>query len=113
MPWLLGRLALRRHLFVVEVAEGARRGVHLQLAVLAGADRDVVQGHDARKLAEVARERPHVMVIAHHADLDREFGIELLGGLTGRRPEQLELKAAAKARLVDVDEQGVHLGPVG
>ena len=45
--------------------------------------------------------------------VDRQLGVEVGHVLLRGRPEQLELQPAAEARLVDVGQQRVHLGPVG
>src|SRR5581483_6087301 len=106
-------LALRRDFLVVEVAECARGGVHGEHAVLLRLDVHVVERHDARELADVAREGAHVVVGAHDLHRDRQLGIELALRLAGRRPEQLELQPAPEAGLVDVDQERVHLRAVG
>ena len=74
---------------------------------------DVVQRDDPRQLRDVARERAHVVVVAGDPDVDRQLGVEIGHPLLRRRLEQLELQAAAEARLVDVGQQRVHLALFG
>jgi len=85
----------------------------LRIFCRAGGDRHVIQRDDARQLADVARECPHVVVGAGDLERDGPLSIELAGDFAGRRAKELELQAAAKPRLVDVDEQCVHLRAIG
>jgi hypothetical protein len=49
------------------------------------------------------------VIVAQELHLDRQLGVEIAHALLRRGLEQLELQTAAEARLVDVDEQRVHL----
>jgi hypothetical protein len=53
------------------------------------------------------------VVVARDADVHGKLRVELGEVLGGRRLEELELQPAAEARLVDVDEERVHLALVG
>ena len=52
------------------------------------------------------------MIAAGHLYRDRPLGVELARDFRGRGPEELELQPAAEPRLVDVDEQRIHLRAV-
>ena len=77
-----------------------------------GRDDQVVQRHDARQAGDVGGEGADVVVATAHSNGDRQLGVVFLRlGLA--RDELLYDEAAAKARLVDVGQQRVHLGLAG
>src|SRR6185503_5409585 len=107
----LGGRALLRHLFLVEIAERLRDGIHRERSLVVR-NREVVERDDPRQRRDVARERADVVVVAGYLDADRQLGVEVGHLLLWRRTEQVELEAAAETRLVDVRQQRVDLGAV-
>src|SRR5690606_9060011 len=114
---------LRSGFLLVEVAIGLDRSGKLEARVgrdagrriaAARPQRNIVHGHDhhPRQRRHAADERAELVVAAHHLQLDRLLGVELLRRFrTG--PEQLVVDAGRKRSLRDVIDQRRHLGAAG
>ncbi|KAG0945504.1 hypothetical protein G6F31_014449 [Rhizopus arrhizus] len=107
---------LRLHFGRVQVAIGLDRAGQLQrtatdvaLGLVLGLEVDVVHGqdHHPRQRRHATDERAELVVAAHHPQLDRLLGVELLALLL-LGLEQLVGQAAGQRGLRDVDDQVGH-----
>lgn len=102
------------HLVGVQIAEGLGGGLHGQQVVAVGhrVDRHIVERHDARQMGNVGDEHANVVVGAAHTHERWAARHSSRAPPPAPGAKELELQPAADAGLVDVGQQGIHLGSV-